>query len=962
MRRVVLLSLLLLLTPVNSQADDNTGNDEASATEDKTSATEEGDELELVCDVTPEGFEDIDPTTQNKVDEWIQKLSGSRLGGLIRRVIARAIKREDSVIRRMLGRLAQDPNDENFEEGELGITQPVYSPVLSLMTKIYGETKTVVGYLRAFGFFGKVLGMSPNKLENYKGSIPPCAITEAVKAFQLFNNLEPSGTLTKETRDLMKKERCGNPDVGCETPDCIADKEAEEASEYLNRRRRSLNRQKRWEVVSGRTWKSGDFKYFYQGYTDDMTQEVQRAEIERSLKEWADVANVNFYETDTEEESDIRIDFGGGDHGDKYPFSGPGGVLAHGFYPRKGDMHFDDDEFFTANQFSGTNLYYVATHEFGHVLGIRHTNVKGAVMYPYYPGFKEEINLTEDDISAAVTLFGARETETVVDGGWSEYGDWSDCNTVCGGGVQTRTRTCTNPVPGDGGAECTGDGTEMRTCNMVDCVVPIDGRWSDFGAWSECSVECGGGSQTRTKTCSNPPPKNGGEECVGGDSETRNCNTEACPEAVEPVEPGVPGLLPHWEVTQSGTLKTMYASLAVDGDLRTKSQTKCSGKEHAWFKYTLAIASEVETVVIVNGNYDNKRYKLDNAVVYAETGSEWVECGRIAVTSTTSTRGQTYTVDCGGIVATSVKIVQEQKWNKRNCLDLKEVKVYGISGDVEEPDVDEGPPAVDGGWSEYGDWSECSVDCGRGTQTRTKTCTNPVPENGGADCEGSPTQIQPCFGKCIVPLDGGWSDWSNWSECSAECEGGTQSRSKTCTDPVPKNGGADCVGAGSETRNCNTQECPTLPGLDVVQLIPHFEVSQSSTAKSLSASLAVDGDLDTKSQTGCTGKANSWFKYTLAEPHSVGKVEIVNGNNDKKRGKLDKAMVYGEHGFEKFLCGRVQVTEVASTEGQTYSVNCGGRLATSVKIVQKEKWNKRKCLELKEVRVFEYSEELEGEE
>ena len=44
----------------------------------------------------------------------------------------------------MLGRLAQDPHDDNFEEGELGITKPVYSPVLSLMTKIYGETKTVV--------------------------------------------------------------------------------------------------------------------------------------------------------------------------------------------------------------------------------------------------------------------------------------------------------------------------------------------------------------------------------------------------------------------------------------------------------------------------------------------------------------------------------------------------------------------------------------------------------------------------------------------------------------------------------------------------------------------------------------------------------------------------------------------------------------------------------------------------
>ena len=28
--------------------------------------------------------------------------------------------------------------------------------------------------------------------------------------------------------------------------------------------------------------------------------------------------------------------------------------------------------------------------------------------------------------------------------------------------------------------------------------------------------------------------------------------------------------------------------------------------------------------------------------------------------------------------ATTIKITQKQKWNKRKCLDLKEVKVYGI--------------------------------------------------------------------------------------------------------------------------------------------------------------------------------------------------------------------------------------------------------------------------------------------
>lgn len=45
------------------------------------------------------------------------------------------------------------------------------------------------------------------------------------------------------------------------------------------------------------------------------------------------------------------------------------------------------------------------------------------------------------------------------------------------------------------------------------------------------------------------------------------------------------------------------------------------------------------------------------------------------------------------------------------------------------------PVTVNGGWS-YGDWSECSVTCGPGQQERRRTCTNPPPSNGGAQCEG----------------------------------------------------------------------------------------------------------------------------------------------------------------------------------------------------------------------------------
>ena len=61
-------------------------------------------------------------------------------------------------------------------------------------------------------------------------------------------------------------------------------------------------------------------------------------------------------------------------------------------------------------------------------------------------------------------------------------------------------------------------------------------------------------------------------------------------------------------------------------------------------------------------------------------------------------------------------------------------------------------------------------------------------------------------------VDGGYSDFGDWSECSAECGGGTQTRTRTCTNPAPANGGADCVGDNSETRECNPQRCPR-PGL-----------------------------------------------------------------------------------------------------------------------------------------------------
>ena len=58
---------------------------------------------------------------------------------------------------------------------------------------------------------------------------------------------------------------------------------------------------------------------------------------------------------------------------------------------------------------------------------------------------------------------------SLVDGNWSDWEDWSDCPVTCGGGVQERTRTCTNPPPAFGGESCPGEGEETRACNEDPC-------------------------------------------------------------------------------------------------------------------------------------------------------------------------------------------------------------------------------------------------------------------------------------------------------------------------------------------------------------------------------------------------------------------------------------------------------------------------------------------------------------
>lgn len=55
-------------------------------------------------------------------------------------------------------------------------------------------------------------------------------------------------------------------------------------------------------------------------------------------------------------------------------------------------------------------------------------------------------------------------------------------------------------------------------------------------------------------------------------------------------------------------------------------------------------------------------------------------------------------------------------------------------------------------------------------------------------------------------MDGYLTEWEEWSNCSASCDGGTRERHRTCVEPL--DGGNPCVGARQQSEFCNTQTCP----------------------------------------------------------------------------------------------------------------------------------------------------------
>ncbi len=313
--------------------------------------------------------------------------------------------------------LVQLTSDKEYVPKAVGLVQGAEGPDVARLQQ----------YLQNFGYV-----QAPNVgafgAETRGLAQPPAAVgvfddntAQALRRFQEFNGLPLTGEVDAATLELMSRPRCGFPDV----------------AEF---------------VLQGSKWNKTNLTYAYQNFSSDLTQAQIRTAIAQALGLWAAVTPLSFAEVPLGSSPDIVIRFVSGDHGDGNPFDGPSGVLAHAYYPPPGggalagDAHFDEAETWSVNlPVTGIDLTTVAAHEFGHALGLAHSQINGALMYAYYGGAHRQ--LETDDIAGIRAIYGGGS-------GWS---GWEDL-----GGILT-----------------SGIGVSSWAANRLDCFV----RGTDNAMW-----------------------------------------------------------------------------------------------------------------------------------------------------------------------------------------------------------------------------------------------------------------------------------------------------------------------------------------------------------------------------------------------------------------------------------------------------------------------------------------------
>ncbi|GAB5568912.1 otogelin-like protein [Prionailurus iriomotensis] len=440
---------------------------------------------------------------------------------------------------------------------------------------------------------------------------------------------------------------------------------------------------------------------------------------------------------------------------------------------------------------------------------------------------------------------------------WTAWAPWEPCSRSCGVGQQRRLRAY-HP-PGPGGHWCPDILTayqEHRFCSLRAC--PVPGGWSRWSPWSWCDRSCGGGRSLRSRSCSSPPPKNGGAPCVGERHHVRLCNPGPC-ESPSPVKvfggfegygrpPQGPMFL--WAPTWGEGWEYSFVEQGCPAGMEMVScANRCPRR-----------CSDLQEGVVCQDGQDGQACqpgcRCSEGFLEQDGG-----CVPIGHCECTDAQGHSWAPG------------SQHREACRTCT----CRAGRLSCTAQPC-----PPPAHCAWSRWSAWSPCSHSCGPGGQqsrfrsTSTPTpgfpiwcptrrwrsdegpwaithllrpgphkgpprlahglqsagrsspragpalsphahpCACTVPAStpwGTAGCRASASSGNSCTPEgiicedieCAVPR--AWTLWSPWSECPVSCGGGNQVRTRDCVASTPHRSGAPCLGPGTQTQSCGRQPC-----------------------------------------------------------------------------------------------------------------------------------------------------------
>lgn len=223
--------------------------------------------------------------------------------------------------------------------------------------------------LHTLGYFGE---LPWTKVKNIRGN----DLAKAIKAYQAFNGLEPTGTVEPKTAHRIDRRRCGLPDFNLTAAGTVC------------------------------KWPQTRIAYYQEIKLPGLTAEQVAEAYSIAFSQWAEVCNIEPVQAEGPNTANIYARSG---VGKQNGLDNRGGTLAWSELPCGVAENIQLDQMFDeAEAWSFNMAVAVMCHELGHALGLPHLN-DGNLMAPYY-----DPNLTtpqKGDIDEIVKLYGKRSVK-----------------------------------------------------------------------------------------------------------------------------------------------------------------------------------------------------------------------------------------------------------------------------------------------------------------------------------------------------------------------------------------------------------------------------------------------------------------------------------------------------------------------------------------------------------------------